>query len=238
LTDLDPDLERELTRLEDLHEIRNLMGRRAYLHSAGLNDRELTECWSHRADVCFEAEDWGAWDGYEHIWSSYVETNPFPGTTVGLMVEHTLTTGVIEVAADGQTAKGVWLSPGHETMPSPGAGDNPIAQWSWGRYGVDFVKERDLWKIWHLHVYTGFRTPYDTDWIQSSIRRPEHAPVEGVVLPGITPTDRPPTFNQPYKINAVQVLQPVPPLPYSTWADTSSYTDRSTASAPAFGGAA
>jgi hypothetical protein len=54
------------------------MGRRAYLHSAGFNDREFAECWSRRDDVAFEAEDWGIWDGQDAIRASYVDGNPFP----------------------------------------------------------------------------------------------------------------------------------------------------------------
>lgn len=90
-----------------------------------------------------------------------VKGNPFPPTTKGLMIEHTLTTGIIEIADDRQTAKGVWISPGHETFPM---GDTMRPHWSWGRYAVDFVREDGGWRIWHLHVLTTFRTPYDKSW--------------------------------------------------------------------------
>lgn len=219
-----PDLERQLQRLEDVQAIHNLMGRRAYLHSAGLNDRELLECWATDAPgVSFEAEDWGVWDGWDHIWNAYVEKNPFPAGTPGLLIEHALTTRVIEVAGDGMTAKGVWISPGHETFPLPGG--LPAAHWSWGRYGVDFLKEGGVWRIWHLHVYTTFRTPYDQDWVDSSVNRPAHFPKEGEVVPGMPVVDRPVTFNQPYTLDAVPALQPPPPEPYGTWQETTGYTD-------------
>lgn len=93
--------------------------------------------------------------------TSVVKGNPFPPTTKGLMIEHTLTTGMIEVADDRGTAKGIWISPGHETFPMAG---ECRPHWSWGRYGVDFVREDGQWKIWHLHVLTTFRTPYDQSW--------------------------------------------------------------------------
>jgi hypothetical protein len=214
----------ELRRLEDLQEINNLMGRRAYLHSAGHNDRELAECWArHTPGVAFEPEDYGVWDGLEGIKASYVDRNPFPAGVIGLLIEHTLTSGVIEIAADGLTAKGVWISPGHETFPVPGG--DPVGHWSWGRYGVDFVKEEDRWKIWHLHVYTTFRTPYDQDWVDSAVNRPPHFPPLGQVMPGMPVADRPVTFNRPYHPDTEPVLQPVPPQPYGTWQETWSYTD-------------
>ncbi len=136
--------------------------------------------WSQRKDIVFEPEDWGGWTGHGAMQQNYgewvstsnfalalmrvphlVKGNPFPPNTPGLMIEHTLTTGIIEVADDRETAKGVWISPGHETFPM---GDLPKPHWSWGRYAVDFVREDGKWKIWHLHVLTTFRTPYDTDW--------------------------------------------------------------------------
>lgn len=214
-----------IERLEAIHEIQNLMGRRAYLHSASLNDREFAECWSQeRDDVAFEAEDWGVWDGRELIEKIYIDENPFPADTPGLMIEHTLTTGVIEVAQDGQTAKGVWISPGHETFPIV-PGELPKPHWSWGRYSVDFVKESTGWRIWHLHVLTTFRTPYDTDWVHNAVTRPEYFPEEGDTMEGMTPPSRPVTFNQPYSPDLPPAYQPVPPAPYARWADVQSYTD-------------
>ncbi|KAI9737411.1 MAG: hypothetical protein M1834_009565 [Cirrosporium novae-zelandiae] len=215
---------RRIQHLEDIHAINNLMGRRAYLHSAGRHDREINELWSHGEDVVFEAEDMGAWTNLSTIKRSYVNGNPFPNTTKGLMIEHTLTTPVIEVAEDGQTAKGVWISPGHETFPI--SEDNtPEAFWSWGRYAVDFRKESGAWKIWRLHVLTTFRTPYGQDWVASSLHRPEHLPKEGEPMESIGGPDRPVSFNQPYHPDNTPKYQPVPPDPYKTWADTFPYAE-------------
>ncbi|MCL8017257.1 nuclear transport factor 2 family protein [Streptomyces sp. AS02] len=217
-------LRRRLERLEAVQEIQNLMGRRAFLHSAGMNDREFEECWSTRDDICFEAEDWGVWDGREAIIAAYVKENPFPSDTVGLMIEHCLTTQVIEVAEDGQTAKGVWISPGHETFPIV-PGEPPKPHWSWGRYSVDFVKEDGQWRVWHLHVLTTFRTPYDRSWVDAALNRPEYFPEEGATMEGMTPPTRPVTFNQPYHPDKAPAYQPVPPRRYRDWSETTSYTD-------------
>lgn len=212
-----------IQRLEDIHEIHNIMGRRAYLHSAGRHDREIGELWSTQDDVVFEAEDMGAWTKLSSIKRSYVNGNPFPTGTKGLMIEHTLTTPVIEIAEDGQTAKGVWVSPGHETFPD---GDGtPKAHWSWGRYAVDFRKENGAWKIWHLHVLTTFRTPYNQDWVEVALNKPAHLPEDGVPMESIGAADRGVSFNEPYHPDRSPQYQPVPPAPYKTWADTYSATD-------------
>lgn len=223
MTDL-AELERRIQRLEDLHEIEQLMSRRAYLHSVGRNGDEMDQCWSTRDDIVFEPEDWGVWEGQAAVRQAYVEGNPFPDGTPGLLVEHTLTTAVVEVAEDRQTAKGVWISPGHETFPMV-PGEPPKPHWSWGRYAVDFVREESGWRIWHLHVLTTFRTPFDTSWVDSALHRPDYLPEEGEAMPGINPPTRGVTFNQPYHPDLVPAYQPVPPAPYATWSDVTSYTD-------------
>jgi len=207
-------------RIEDRNEIIQIMGRRAYYHSAGRHDLEINELWSSRDDIVFEAEDVGAWTSQATVRKAYIEGNPFPSGTPGLLIEHTITTPVIEIAADGQTAKGIWISPGHETFPVPG--ENPKPHWMWGKYAVDFVKEGSKWKIWHLHVLTTFRTPFDTDWVQTGLKKPEWLPKDGE---GPTVSDRGVSFNEPYRHDRAPKLQPVPPEPYKKWEDTWSATD-------------
>lgn len=148
--------------------------------------------WTKREDIVFEAEDWGAWTIRETIYKSYVVGNPFPPSTNGLLIEHAITTPVIEIAADGNTAKGVWISPGHKTCPIQG---EIYPNWSWGRYAVDFIKEDGQWKIWHLHVLTTFRTPLNQSWVESALKKPEFLPEDDKVIEGIVPADRGVSFN-------------------------------------------
>ena len=89
---------------------------------------------------------------------------------------HEMDTEVIEVAADGKTAKGAWISPGHETYVDgqvPGrpeeTGDGKAhAEWCWGKYAVDFIKDADgQWKIWHMRLYPLFKCEYGTSWVDA-----------------------------------------------------------------------
>ena len=86
----------------------------------------------------------------------------------GAVFFHHLDTPIIEVAADGKTARGAWWSPGHETFPrgdrEPGQG----AIWAWSKYGADFIKEDDGWKIWRMRIYPMFKTPVGTSWTEWS----------------------------------------------------------------------
>jgi hypothetical protein len=220
--------DRRIRRLEDVFDIQNLMGMHEYLHAAGRNGEEFERLFARRTEgLAFEPEDWGQWLGAASIHRAYVLESP--PNDPGIMTEHAITTGVVEVAGDGRTAKGVWISPGHETFPLPPEeaaehGPGARAHWSWGRYGVDFVKEDGVWKFWHFHIYTSFRTPFERDWVDAAINRPPYFPPIGEVMPGMHGPDRPVSFNQPYDPAKTPVQQPVPPAPYQTWAKTWSYT--------------
>ncbi len=54
---------------------------------------------------------------------------------------------VIEVAGDGQTAKGLWFCQGaYNDVETSG----PVAHWTWGYFAVDFIRTGEGWKIWHM----------------------------------------------------------------------------------------
>jgi hypothetical protein len=63
------------------------------------------------------------------------EIGPLGGGTAWTrpqMMQHMLATPIIEVAKGGKTAKGVWMSTGHEARV---VGGKLIALWVWGTYG-------------------------------------------------------------------------------------------------------
>jgi hypothetical protein len=105
-----------------------------------------------------------------------------------------LTTPVIEIAGDGETARAVWISPGLE-------GTDP----AWMKFGCDFKKQEGEWKIWHLHVY-GLMTGSEA---------------KNTFTPNIEPgngADKAPTTNWEYSKQAVFIpYEPEPPQPYEKW---------------------
>ncbi len=154
-------------RLEALQEIRNLMGRYSYLHSAFRN-KEYAELWAKRDDDRL-VMPFGKFVGWEAVRHCYVDlhgerSNPADLDELrGLMMIHLMNTEIIEVAADGKTAKGVWLSPGTETAPQTG---KEKGAWCWGKYEVEFIKEDGTWKFWHMILYPLFLSPYNRSWGQ------------------------------------------------------------------------
>ncbi len=83
---------------------------------------------------------------------------------VGQLHVHPNSTPIIEVAGDGKTAKGVFDSFGPDI-----ACVNEVGNWLYLRKAVDFIKEPDGWKIWHMQDYPVFDTPYNRSISQHAI---------------------------------------------------------------------
>jgi len=208
-------LEERVQHLEDIREIQNLMGRYEYLHTAGMHE-ETAELFAKKTPgVRAEIDDWGVYEGTEGIQRLFVGVHQYAeGDRIGHMHMHTLTTPVIEVAGDGETAKGVWISPGHATAPFEG---ELKAYWAWLKYGVDFVKEGGKWKFWHFHMYPIFLTPYDKSWVGAT--KSTSAPP----IPDELKSDRPMSYWWAYSPTAVTENIPAPPEPYETFDQKTAY---------------
>lgn len=178
----------------------------------------------------------GFWVGYDSIYKYYVtvhdqmwesaleaykadnpdlvdeiEADPTKYCGVGEIIMHSLTTPVIEVAANGKTAKGMWYSPGQVTQFGG-------ANWIWERYGVDFVKENGEWKIWHMTMYTDFMVTAGENWYGSS---GGGVPTGGDPDDPMTPDISAINYNLYSPDTLIQDM--LFPEPYETFADTFSY---------------
>lgn len=167
-------------RAIDAQEIQNIMSWHVMYHCYGEHREEMENIWvqepENQATASF-GQNQGFYVGYGSIWDAYVDGHDtswlssaksyceknnidISGWTdeeilevyggVGQLLLHVTTTAIIEVAADGKTAKAFWYSPG--MIAETGQSGNTI----WEAYGVDFVKENGVWKIWHLHMFTDF----------------------------------------------------------------------------------
>lgn len=231
-------LEAMVQRLNNIHDIQNIMSLHEYYHTAGMHKEEVEEIWAQKTPgVSWETGDLGRFEGIEAIRSIYVDGKEMVGEAnlkemrelypqieddpknknIGTMNVHMLTTPMIEVAEDGKTAKGIWMSPGHVTQVR---GGKLAACWMWEKYAVDFVKEDGKWKIWHFHVYTDFQTPYDKSWVENSLE-PKLPPA---FPPDFPKSNKPMTVDYPqYSPFTVPKNEPRPPVPYETFNDTFSY---------------
>ena len=130
-----------------------------------------------------------------------------------------LTSPLVEVAADGQTAKGLWQVMGADN--SVGA-RGPLSTWNWGYIAADFVLEDDEWKIWHLQEFTELDAPVATNWVQGKEYPvlPEFAALEELKLPAPTVAAK---LYEVYSPEREYTAPPRMPEPYATFADTFSY---------------
>lgn len=200
----------QLDRLIAIHEIQNQMSRYEYFHVAGL-DEEVIALFAQKTPGTKLELNRGVYEGIEGVRKFVHATAKGEGDRIGHLHLHTLTTPVIEIAEDGQTAQGVWISPGVET--APGQNGEFTADWSWLKYGVDFAKENGEWKFWHFHIYRIFSAPYDKSWVEVPPPVPKTAPE----------ADRAATFYGGYSTTAAPENVPAPPRPYATWDESRAF---------------
>ena len=179
-------------RALDIQAVENIMNRHVMYHCYGEHREEVEEIWvqeKENRETCSFGQNQGfmlgfgaVWDGYvtghDTSWLSsakrYCQNNGIDVSDwtdeeilevyggVGQLLLHVTTTAIIEVAEDGQTARGFWYSPG--MIKETGSGASAMYE----AYGADFVKEEGGWKLWHLHMYTDFGGSFFVDLGSSS----------------------------------------------------------------------
>ena len=169
---------------QDRGAVENVFNRYMYLHNA-FQDEQIIPLWVKRGTEGIRARytNAGEYTEYDSV-IRYHQGRPSP---VGKLILHATTTPVIEVAADGKTAKGVWLMAGTESgltdpevakefpdMYSPGEvlGKKVWAHWVWCKYAIDFLKQDGEWKIWKFRCYELARAPFEENWISFGLEEP------------------------------------------------------------------
>lgn len=112
-------------------------------------------------DVSLEVADEGKVVGLENI-RRYFSYMPVLAKKPGILMYHYVTTEVVEVAEDGQTAKLTAMSPSCDAMAKA-----QMQNWCYGKYYADFIKDANGdWKIWHIQWFSTFETPVTTGWLK------------------------------------------------------------------------
>ena len=234
-----------IQRVTDVLEIRNVMGKHAYYHAKGMHQQELKEIWvqkpENQATASF-GQNWGYNVGMKRIDAYYgqgsVENNKRdlealaaadPSIEVkpenygmGSMVIHALTAPYVEVAVDGQTAQGLWYSPGAVGGVHPDGTASGMLMYE--KYGVDFIKEDGEWKIWHLFVGTDFAVPAGQDLTGDTVLEQERKIAAGEMEARPVPVIDDPDFIAMEAYTNKYNYSFYPPLPeaYYTFADCTS----------------
>jgi len=134
------------------------------------------------------------------------------------------TTGVVEVAEDLETAKGLWFGAGYSTPGDPENGYR--AYYGMARRAVDFIKVDGEWKIWHYMVYGMVYAPVGTSYTDASVVEAninKTFPFTGELAPLIRSPSAP-GIGQQYAWRPDKAMTGVlPPEPYKTFSETFSY---------------
>lgn len=233
-------IEQILERWEDIHEIENLMGRRSVYKLLAADQKEFDELWS-RNDPCLGFNNgyykgYDAVRGYARALSEYaliradLAKQEYPeafenkdaSEIVGVGALHVegVTTPLIELAEDRESAKGLFYVIGAQF-------DYGLSGWeacmSWGRLGVDFIKEDGKWKILHLVFAEDINAPLGAGWIDEKKPRAMH-PIFGKLGDYKFPEPNV-TRNVHERWHETRPLREFPsmPVPYDTFAGTFSY---------------
>ena len=206
--------------VEDTTAIANIMGAFTFLNCYKQHKRQF-ENWSHN-EPTITLND-GKYVGYEAVkaffvdyheaqtrWANETMRKLFPEElgdksdeeiwAVGSNTVLNFTTPLIEVAFDGQTAKGMWYVYGSTTEVY---------------CAVDFVKEDGVWKIWHMTMFTDIQCPVGGNWGKDKMY-----PHEGVEIPEPTVKEH---YYTGYGEDFLSLVEPPLPEPYDTFANTFSY---------------
>lgn len=150
-----------IRRVWDIELVKELMNTRVYYIAGDKRAEELADLWVQEPEnqaTASYGSNWGYYTGMDNIRAWYVDAHNADlekqaaenGKAVnqGNMYARPVTTGLVELAEDGKTAKGLWYILGQVTKALPdGTAD---ARWILGKLAADFVKEGDSWRIWHL----------------------------------------------------------------------------------------
>ena len=230
-----------LTRWEDRRAIQNIIGKLTQSYLMMEEGQIFDRWWSSREDICLGVND-GWYAGRASVQGYYAAldakislasrliTACFPEKLSGKSEEELYGVGqigirpadtsIIEVASDGQTAKGIWSVHGTGTHIGTAG---PVSYWDWGYLCVDFIHEEDGWKIWHLQDLQDINTPTGYDWTQPAHEFDDHPAFAEMADFTFPAPDVAVTLRQAYTPGRPFAAAPRLPEPYDTFAETFSY---------------
>ena len=179
---MDNSVENRLYRLETRAEVENIIGTYCHLLFAGEGGQIMDELWSRSEEVSIEIGASGRYSTREKVATYYQKDHIAGKFTLLLPV-----TPVIETAADGRSARGMWFVLGLDSDAGDlGTGDPEEralltsktadgkayrAECAVWRLGADFNREGEQWRILHLHQYDLVRFPCGSDWVRFAEER-------------------------------------------------------------------
>lgn len=159
-------LEDKNRNLQDVEEIKKLQRIYGYYVERGQLE-EVADLFSDSPEVSFEPGK-KVTVGKEHVRRMFSSQRPMgvpPGKPKPDDYLHITmpVSGVVDVDADGKTAKGRWYALMYLCNATPGGG----AVLGVAMYENDYIKEDGKWKILHLRFDDIFVSPYEDGWAKT-----------------------------------------------------------------------
>lgn len=139
---------------------------------------------------------------------------------MGIMDMKSLVAPVIEIAADGATAKGIWTIHGMNTKLTA-AGQ--VSYWERAYVAGDFVWEEGHWKVWHLLYLQDLDAPSGTNWSEPAPEYPADPAYAALADFRFPEPNVKMTVYETYSAARPFYAPPAYPEPYETFAETFSY---------------
>ena len=172
-------LHQRIHNADGSQQIENLKAIHAYTHARNWPVEEWDNIWD-LSDDCSWAHGFGRWRGgykvylnsvtewdiptftnYMKLYKLYPDVMGMDPRPLNFSPMHILSSDVIEIADDGKSGRGAFLTPGHIYEYLKPA-QHRRAIFMWERYGADFVcDEEGNWKYLHEHVCPDFQGNYD-----------------------------------------------------------------------------
>lgn len=233
--------EQLVARWEDHREIKNLMGKLSNMILLNREGEIFEAFWADNEDVCLAFND-GYYKGKSAVSSYYAAVRErnmlvasllrdrFPEKLggksddeiygIGPFKVYPMYTPVIEIAGDGKTAKGLWYCAGAKNEVGS---SGPVANWTWGYFAADYIREGKAWKILHLQMLTDVDSIAGQSWgkpVTPYPELPEFAPLKDFKYPAYTEAVQ---IRAPYSPQRPNTGAPALPKPYGAFSETFSY---------------
>lgn len=172
-------LHQRIHNADGSQQVENLKAIHAYTHARNWPVEEWSNIWD-LSDDCSWAHGFGRWRGgfkvylnsvtewdiptftnYMKLYKLYPDVMGMDPRPLNFSPVHNLSSDIIEVADDGRSARGAFLTPGniYEYLKPQ---QRRRAIFMWERYGADFVcDENGRWKYLHEQVCPDFQGNYD-----------------------------------------------------------------------------
>ena len=226
-------IEQRLQRMEDIHEIEQVMNKYERYLEVRLWD-ELVDLFALKTPDVRADVGWGIYEGEEGIKRLFYGIHkawggdPKTGLNVGCFGTLFNVNPCIEIAGDGKTAKGIWgflgagsYRPGGQEGGQGYDKGKIDSHWNMGMRATDFIKENGQWKIWHYTVHGFFCCPFYTCWadVEDPYKIMDHS-----WLPDEWKPDRPST-DPVWLYTPTATVRNIPkvPEPYDTFNEKDAY---------------